>query len=220
MTSGLGNELKINFQDGHHFTLLNLNYALMSHTIWPGIRKNQKFIFKMIAMMAILDVVKSPFQPLWCSNVPHKIKAVCEKPKFCFIECSDVIILKNLKRFNASKVHTKFQINCPSAWGENQIKMFNTLTDRQTDTWGLLYLYWRIIPYKLISQLSLNPWHREKELHNNQETTGRQNKQSNQLSLPIKMIAKLEWTQSNAHQNKVPFILFQFSFFPMFLLNE
>ena len=29
-----------------------------------------------------------------------------------------------------------------------------------------------------------NPWHREKELHNNHEKPGRQTKQSNQLSLP------------------------------------
>ena len=29
-----------------------------------------------------------------------------------------------------------------------------------------------------------NPWHREEEPHNHQETTGRQTKQSNQLSLP------------------------------------
>ena len=29
-----------------------------------------------------------------------------------------------------------------------------------------------------------NPWHREKEPHNNHETPERQTKQSNQLSLP------------------------------------
>ena len=39
-----------------------------------------------------------------------------------------------------------------------------------------------------------NPWHREEESHNHHETPGRQTKQSNQLSLFIKMIAKLEWT--------------------------
>ena len=39
-----------------------------------------------------------------------------------------------------------------------------------------------------------NPWHSEEEPHHHQETTGRQTKHSNQLSLPIKMIAKLEWT--------------------------
>ena len=51
-------------------------------------------------------------------------------------------------------------------------------------------------------KLQTNPWHREEEPHNNHETTGRQTKQSNQLSLfPIEMIANLEWTQSNAHQN-------------------
>ena len=50
-------------------------------------------------------------------------------------------------------------------------------------------------------KLQTNPWHREEELHNNLETPGRQTKQSNQLSLPIEMIAKLEWTQSIAQQN-------------------
>ena len=38
------------------------------------------------------------------------------------------------------------------------------------------------------------PWHREEEPLNHHETPGRQIKQSNQLSLPIKMIAILEWT--------------------------
>ena len=42
--------------------------------------------------------------------------------------------------------------------------------------------------------LQTNPWHREEEPHNNHETPRRQTKQSNQLSLPIKMIAKLEMT--------------------------
>ena len=42
-----------------------------------------------------------------------------------------------------------------------------------------------------------NPWHREEEPHNDHETPERQTKQS----FPIKMIAKLEWTQSNAQQN-------------------
>ena len=50
-------------------------------------------------------------------------------------------------------------------------------------------------------KLQTNPWHREEEPHNNHETQGRQTKQSNQLSLPIEMIAKLKWTQSNAQQN-------------------
>ena len=43
-------------------------------------------------------------------------------------------------------------------------------------------------------KLRTNPWHREKEPHNNHETPERQTKQSNQLSLPIEVIAKLEWT--------------------------
>ena len=42
--------------------------------------------------------------------------------------------------------------------------------------------------YKLL----INPWHREKEPHNNHKTQGRQTKESNQLSFPIKMIAKLD----------------------------
>ena len=42
---------------------------------------------------------------------------------------------------------------------------------------------------------------REEEPHNNHKTPGRQTKQSNKLSLPIKMIAKLEGTYSNVQQN-------------------
>ena len=52
------------------------------------------------------------------------------------------------------------------------------------------------------NKLQTNPWLREEEPHNNHETPGRQTKQSNQLSLfSIKIIAKLEWTYSNVHQN-------------------
>ena len=49
-------------------------------------------------------------------------------------------------------------------------------------------------------KLQTNPWHREEEPHTKHETPGRPTKKSNQLSLPriIKMIAKLEWAQSNA----------------------
>ena len=51
-------------------------------------------------------------------------------------------------------------------------------------------------------KLQTNLWHLEEEPRNNHETPGRQTKQSNQLSLfPIKMIAKLEWTQSNTQQS-------------------
>ena len=50
-------------------------------------------------------------------------------------------------------------------------------------------------------KLQTNPWRRQEEVHNHHGTPGRQTKQSNQLSLPIKMIAKLEWTQSNAQQD-------------------
>ena len=49
-------------------------------------------------------------------------------------------------------------------------------------------------------KLQTNLWHHEEEPHNNHGTPGRQTKQSNQL-FPIEMIAKLEWTQSNAQQN-------------------
>ena len=45
------------------------------------------------------------------------------------------------------------------------------------------------------------PWHSEEEPLNHHETPGGKIKQSNQLSLPIKMIAILEWTQSNVQQN-------------------
>ena len=46
------------------------------------------------------------------------------------------------------------------------------------------------------------PWHREEELLNHNKTPGGQIKQSKQLSLfPIKVIAILEWTQSNVQQN-------------------
>ena len=50
-------------------------------------------------------------------------------------------------------------------------------------------------------KLQTKPWHREEEPHNNHETPGKQTQQSNQLSRPIEMITKLEWTQSNAQPN-------------------
>ena len=49
-------------------------------------------------------------------------------------------------------------------------------------------------------KLQTNPWHREEEPQNNHETPRRQTKQSNQLSLPLGMIVKLEWTQRNAQK--------------------
>ena len=74
-----------------------------------------------------------------------------------------------------------------------------------------LYLGFSVTCSKIVSEyvskyhnhkLQVNPWHREEEPHYNHETPGRQTLQSNQLSLfPIKMIAKLEWTQSIAQQN-------------------
>ena len=52
-------------------------------------------------------------------------------------------------------------------------------------------------------KLQTNLWHREEEPQNNHETPGRQTKQSKATSslFPIEIIAKLEWTQSNAQQN-------------------
>ena len=44
-------------------------------------------------------------------------------------------------------------------------------------------------------------WHREEEPLNHHETPGSQFKQSNCSLFPIKMIALLEWTQSNVQQN-------------------
>ena len=50
-------------------------------------------------------------------------------------------------------------------------------------------------------KLQTSPWHREEEPHNNQRH--QEDKQSKATSpiFPIKMIAKLERTQSNAQQN-------------------
>ena len=50
-------------------------------------------------------------------------------------------------------------------------------------------------------KLQTNVWHREEEPHNNHQTQGRQNKQSNQHSLPHQDYCNLEWIQSNAQQN-------------------
>ena len=47
-------------------------------------------------------------------------------------------------------------------------------------------------------KLQTNPWHREEEPHNNHETPG--SKATSSL-FPIKMIAKLEATQSNVQRN-------------------
>ena len=49
-------------------------------------------------------------------------------------------------------------------------------------------------------KLQTNHWHREEEPHNNHETPGRQTKQATSSLVPIEMIAKLEWIQSNAQQ--------------------
>ena len=59
-------------------------------------------------------------------------------------------------------------------------------------------------------KLQTNLWHREEEPHNNHDQDTRKtsqrrakSKQSKATSslFPIKLIAKLEWTQSNAQQN-------------------
>ena len=51
-------------------------------------------------------------------------------------------------------------------------------------------------------KLQTNPWHRKKEPRNNHETPGSQKKSKTTSSFfPIKMIAKLERTQSIAQQN-------------------
>ena len=53
-------------------------------------------------------------------------------------------------------------------------------------------------------KLQTNPWHREEEPRNNNETPGRQEDKLNKVTssfFPIKMITKLEWTQSKAQQN-------------------
>ena len=67
---------------------------------------------------------------------------------------------------------------------------------------GLLKIvseYHQEIPHN--HKLQTHPWHREEEPQNYHETPGRQTKPSNQLTLPRRGVAKLEWTQSNAQQN-------------------
>ena len=46
-------------------------------------------------------------------------------------------------------------------------------------------------------KLQTNPWHRVEEPHNNCKTQSK----ATSFLYPVKMIAKLEWTQSNAQQN-------------------
>ena len=48
-------------------------------------------------------------------------------------------------------------------------------------------------------KLQTNQWHREDAPHNNH--TRKTNKAVTSSHFPIKMIAKLEWTQYHAHQN-------------------
>ena len=50
-------------------------------------------------------------------------------------------------------------------------------------------------------KLQTNLWYREEESHNNHETPERQKSKATSSLFPIEMIAKLEWTQSNAQQN-------------------
>ena len=50
-------------------------------------------------------------------------------------------------------------------------------------------------------KLQTNPLHREEDAHNNHETSEDKQKKATSSLFPIKMIAKLEWTQSDAQQN-------------------
>ena len=50
-------------------------------------------------------------------------------------------------------------------------------------------------------KLQTNLLFREQELYNNHEKPGRKQSKATSCLFPIKMIAKLEWTQSNAQQN-------------------
>ena len=50
-------------------------------------------------------------------------------------------------------------------------------------------------------KLQTNPWHREEEPRTNHEAPGRQKSKATSSLFPIKMIVKLEWTQSNVQQN-------------------
>ena len=50
-------------------------------------------------------------------------------------------------------------------------------------------------------KLQTNPWHRQEEPHNTRHQEDKQSKATSSL-LTNKMIARLEWTQSNAQQNK------------------
>ena len=51
-------------------------------------------------------------------------------------------------------------------------------------------------------KLQTNTWHHEEEPHTNHETPGRQKSKATSSLFPIKLIAKLEWTQCNAQQNR------------------
>ena len=51
------------------------------------------------------------------------------------------------------------------------------------------------------SQTADEPCHQGEEPHNNQETPGRQKSKATSSLFPIKTIAKLKWTKSNAKQN-------------------
>ena len=50
-------------------------------------------------------------------------------------------------------------------------------------------------------KLQTNPWYREEDQHNNHETHEDKLIKATSSSLPIKIIPKPEWTQSNAQQN-------------------
>ena len=50
-------------------------------------------------------------------------------------------------------------------------------------------------------KLQTNGRHREEQPHNNRETPARKQSKGTSSLIPIEMIAKLYWTQSNAQQN-------------------
>ena len=86
-------------------------------------------------------------------------------------------------------------------YGKNPLK--NLLQNQKVGDLGTWYvaLGMKGLP-KIVSMVrkyhnqkpQTTPWHREEEPLNHHETPGRQIKQSNLLSPPIKMIAILEWT--------------------------
>ena len=65
--------------------------------------------------------------------------------------------------------------------------------ERERESWNIKIV--SMIRKDHNRKLQINLWHREEEPHNNYKKPGRQTKQ--RRLFPIKMIAKLEWKQSN-----------------------